>query len=76
MRIHQAIQLRPPKMEMVSEGKRGRIWRVDEGCEDIAGAVLQTGTVRIPDGRKERFGLFGLGRKEVLDDVLLISEVV
>jgi hypothetical protein len=77
LRIHQAMRARPPKLEMLSEGSRGRIWHVaDDGGKEmeIVGCVLGLGKVKMPDGKMERFRLFGVGHKEIKDDVLLISE--
>ncbi|KAF2680223.1 hypothetical protein K458DRAFT_434595 [Lentithecium fluviatile CBS 122367] len=70
-----AIQARSPKMEMISEGPRGRIWRVDEeGAEEEVGCVLALLVVKMPDGMKERFWLFGAGEKEIKGDLLLLSK--
>jgi hypothetical protein len=79
LRIHQSMQARPHKMDMLSEGSRGRIWHVDDDREkglEIVECVLGLGKVKMPDGKMEKFRLFGVGYKEIKDDVLLISESV
>ncbi|KAF1953135.1 hypothetical protein CC80DRAFT_551525 [Byssothecium circinans] len=60
-------------LELVSEGPRGKIWKVDHDALEVAGCLLEMETATLAGGIRERFELFGYGMKEFHDDVLLIS---
>jgi hypothetical protein len=69
-----AIQAKTSKqLELVSQGPRGSIWRVDDTALDVVGCLLDLDVIKLPGDLRERFELFGIGLKEYHDDILLIS---
>lgn len=64
------------KLRVVSEGKRGKIWILDEGCEEVWARMRsmteERGAVRVMMGW-EKFEVFGVGVKAHKGDVLLVS---
>ncbi|KAF2637888.1 hypothetical protein P280DRAFT_552021 [Massarina eburnea CBS 473.64] len=71
MKCIQAFQSK--KLELVSTGPRGKIWRVDDTAMDVVGCLLDMESVQLGAGIRERFELFGIGMKEIYEDILLIS---
>jgi hypothetical protein len=64
------------KLRVISEGKRGRIWVLNEGCEEVwarMGSMEdERGAVRVST-EWESFAVFGIGLKGNMGDVLLVS---
>ncbi|KAF1915389.1 hypothetical protein BDU57DRAFT_518333 [Ampelomyces quisqualis] len=64
------------KLRVISEGERGKIWILDEGCEEVWAMMRsmkeERGAVRVTMAW-EAFEVFGVGVKAHLGDVLLVS---
>jgi hypothetical protein len=64
------------KMRVISEGKRGKLWILDEGCEGVwarmESMAEERGAVRVSVGW-ETIAVFGVGLKGNKGDVLLLS---